>query len=164
MPKYILDTNVLLTADGKSDAAIACIRAAKSRLDVVQENGCLVLDSHYLILKEYGNKLSPIGPNTPGNAFLKWLLSNKANPAFCEEVALETNPDGSFATFPSDSALAAFDPSDRKFVALCLAHPEHPAIVNATDTDWHKDCEALERNGVQLEFLCPAEMIRARTA
>lgn len=162
-PKCILDTNVLLAADGKSDAAIACVRAAKNRLDTVREQGGLVIDAGFLILKEYGNKLSPLGPNTPGNAFLKWLLQNKATPALCEQVALELADDGSFTAFPSDPALAAFDPSDRKFVALALTHPERPVIVNATDTDWHKDQEALERSGVRLEFLCPAEMTRART-
>ncbi|TGE25076.1 hypothetical protein E5K00_07720 [Hymenobacter aquaticus] len=161
--KCILDTNVLLTADGKSDAGIGCIRAAKARLEEVRQHGGLVLDAGFLILKEYGNKLSPVGPNTPGNAFLKWLWQNKANPAFVDaQTALETAADGSFTAFPPDPDLAAFDPSDRKFVALALTHPERPVIVNATDTDWHKDHLALARHGVRLEFLCPDEMLRHR--
>jgi hypothetical protein len=162
MSKYILDTNVLLVADGRSSAALACVAAAKARLEAIRQEGILVLDTECLVLKEYGNKLSPVGPNTPGNAFLKWAWQNRANPLFCEQATLARRDDGTFAAFPSDPALAAFDPSDRKFVALTLTHPEHPPVVNATDTDWHKDREALTRNGVRVEFLCPAEMTRTR--
>ncbi|MCR5889298.1 hypothetical protein LRS06_16300 [Hymenobacter sp. J193] len=160
--KCILDTNVLLTADGKSDAGLACVRAAKTRLDTVREQGGLVIDAGFLILKEYGHKLQPLGPNTPGNAFLKWLLQNKATPVFCEQVPLEIAEDGSFAAFPADPNLARFDLSDRKFVAVALTHPAHPPIVNATDTDWHHAREALEGHGIRLEFLCPAEMTHSR--
>ena len=162
MSKRILDTNVLLVADGKSTAAVACVRAAVAALDSVKQHGGLVLDSHFLILKEYGNKLRPVGPNTPGNAFLKWLWQNKANPTYCEQVPLEITEDGSFAAFPDDPELADFDPSDRKFVATALTHPARPVIVNATDTDWQHHREPLERNGIQLEFICPEEMHRQR--
>lgn len=162
MPKYILDTNVLLTADGKSDAAVGCVRAANTRLEEVKEKGILVLETSFHILKEYGNKLSPLGPNTPGNAFLKWALQNKANPLYCEQVTLALTADGSFAAFPNDPDLVNFDPSDRKFVAAALTHPERPVIVNATDTDWHKAQPTLERNGVRLDFICPEEMSRVR--
>lgn len=163
MSKRILDTNVLLVADGKSTAALACVRAAKSQLEDIQQHGGLVLDASFLILKEYGNKLSPIGPNTLGNAFIKWVLQNRANPLFCEQVPLETTEDGSFTAFPNDPALAGFDLSDRKFVATALTHPERPVIINATDTDWHHHREALAHNGVQVEFICPDEMIRTRS-
>lgn len=162
MSKYILDTNVLLVADGRSSAALACVAASKARLEAIKQDGILVLDTEYLILKEYGNKLSPVGPNTPGNAFLKWAWQNRANPHFCEQTTLVRHEDGTFAAFPTDPDLAAFDPSDRKFVALTLTHPERPPIVNATDTDWHKDLVALTRNGVRVEFICPAEMTRVR--
>lgn len=67
----------------------------------------------------------------------------------------------SFAEFPADANLAGFDRADRKFVAVALASGDSPPIVNATDSDWWLFREALQRHGVQVEFLCP-ELMQAR--
>jgi hypothetical protein len=56
--------------------------------------------------------------------------------------------------FPDDPDLAAFDPADRKFVALALASDSHPSILNAVDSDWWHFREALRRAGVEVMFLC----------
>lgn len=63
-----------------------------------------------------------------------------------------------FPNFPADPELQNFDRSDRKFVAVALASGENPPIVNATDTDWWIFREALNRNGIQIAFLCPQHM------
>lgn len=159
---YLIDTNVPLTANGKSDAGPACVLAAVQRLIRLQTVEKLILDTGFLILKEYQNKLSPTGQPGVGDAFLLWAWRNHTNPKHCELATLELTEDGSFATFPSDPELAAFDPSDRKFVAAALTHEANPPIVNATDTDWHKDHVALTRNGVRIEFLCLEEMTKPR--
>lgn len=161
---YLIDTNVPLAANGKSSAEPPCVLAAVQRLRQLQRGEVLVLDDSFLILKEYQNKLSPTGQPGVGDAFLLWAWRNHANPRHCELVTLEPAEDGSFAAFPTDPALAAFDPSDRKFVAAARTHPANPPIVNATDTDWHKDYAALTSNGVQIEFICLAEMTRPRSA
>ncbi|HSU82609.1 MAG TPA: hypothetical protein VLR69_09330, partial [Thermoanaerobaculia bacterium] len=57
-----------------------------------------------------------------------------------------------------DPDLAAFDPSDRKFVAVAVASGEQPEILNASDTDWWHHREALSRHGVEVRFLCPQLM------
>jgi hypothetical protein len=49
--------------------------------------------------------------------------------------------------------------ADHKFVAVALAGPQPAAILNAVDGDWWEHHEALERNGVRVEFLCPGEMV-----
>jgi len=36
-----------------------------------------------------------------------------------------------------------------------VAHPEHPPILNAVDSDWWHHQDALARHGVRVEFLCP---------
>ncbi|MDO7884189.1 hypothetical protein [Hymenobacter cheonanensis] len=159
---YLIDTNVPLAANGKSDAGPACVLTAVQRLVQLQTAEKLVLDSGFLILKEYQNKLSPTGQPGVGDAFLLWAWRNHTNSKHCELATLELAEDGSFAAFPNDPALAAFDPSDRKFVAAALTHAANPPIVNATDTDWHKDHAALNRNGVQIEFLCMEEMTKPR--
>lgn len=159
---YLIDTNVPLAANGKSSAEPACMRAAAARLRQLQLSEILVLDAGFLILKEYQNKLSSTGQPGVGDAFLLWAWRNHANPRHCELVTLDTADDGSFAAFPGAPELAAFDLSDRKFVAAALTHPARPPVVNATDSDWHYHREALEQHGVQIEFLCPAEMNRPR--
>ena len=163
MPTCILDTNVLLTADGKSAANADCVRISKARLNEIMQNGVLVLDKNFLILKEYGLKLSSAGPNTSGNAFLKWALQNRATPR-CHQVQLTALGEHEFASFPhADPALARFDPPDRKFVALCLAHPAKPPVVVAGDRGWHRHEAALLPHGVRVEFLCADDTTYSRT-
>jgi hypothetical protein len=159
---YLIDTNVPLTANGKSDAGPACVLAAVQRLTQLRAAEKLVLDAGFLILKEYQNKLSPTGQPGVGDAFLLWAWRNHTNPKHCELATLVVTEEGSFDAFPTDPELAAFDPSDRKFVATALTHAANPPIVNATDTDWHKDHAALTRNGVRIEFLCKEEMTKPR--
>ena len=162
MPTCILDTNVLLTADGKSEASDDCVRTSKSRLNEIKQNGVLVLDKDFLILKEYGLKLSPLGPNTPGNAFLKWALQNRATPR-CHQIQLTPLGEHEFESFPhSDPILDKFDPPDRKFVALSLAHPAKPPIIVAGDRGWHRHEAALLLHGVKVEFLCADDTTYSR--
>lgn len=47
-----------------------------------------------------------------------------------------------------------FDRSDRKFVAVSMPSLNQPSIANAVDSDWWDACEALEKVGVRIEFLC----------
>lgn len=159
---YLIDTNVPLVANGASDAHLTCVLAAIQRLRQLQQQEILVLDDTFLIIKEYQKQLSPTGQPGVGDAFLLWVWRNHTNPQHCELVTIEPDPDKGFVAFPDDPDLRRFDPSDRMFVAATLIHPARPIIVNATDTDWHKDREALERNGIHVEFICPEEMARSR--
>ena len=162
MPHYLVDTNVPLAANGASDADPACVLAAVQRLLHLQQSEILVLDDGFLILSEYNHKLNHRGQPGVGDAFYRWALQNRSNPRHCAQVALPLAPDGSFAAFPAAPELAKFDLSDRKFVAAALAHPANPPVINATDKDWHEHHAALARQGVRVEFLCPAEMTRPR--
>ena len=93
---------------------------------------------------------------------MKWVFDNQANPAHCETVAITRTADDfeNFAEFPDDPELALFDFSDRKFVAVALCSEHSPSVLNAVDSDWAHASEALERNGVKIEFLCGRESIR----
>ena len=84
------------------------------------------------------------------------LLTNLANPQRCRRVPV-TITNGEFDSFPADPALANFDPSDRKFVAVASADPSHPPIYNAVDSDWGQPgiAAALEACQVQVKQLCP---------
>ena len=154
----VIDTNVLLVASQKAEQASQdCVRNCVNELDQVRLACCLLLDSGYRILKEYLNKNSPTGEPCVGDAFLKWILKNQANPEQCEFVEITPRNDSvdDFHEFPDDPALASFDRSDRKFVAVARASQHRPAILNATDSDWCHHREVLEKHGVVIDFLCP---------
>jgi hypothetical protein len=46
------------------------------------------------------------------------------------------------------------DPSDRMFLAVAAAHPEHPPIVQATDSKWIGWEAELAKHGIAIEWLC----------
>jgi hypothetical protein len=159
--KLIIDTNVPLVANKAApQAGPSCVLACVKRITEIQNKHTVVLDDQHLILREYRNKLSSAGQPGVGDAFLKWVLTNLKNPHRCEHIHITqvALPDGSasYEEFPTDPDIATFDVSDRKFVAVSLAHPERPPILNAVDSDWWIHLRALKRHGVTVEFVCGA--------
>ena len=151
----IADTNVPIVANGKSpqaspDCVINCVR----RLMQIQQNEILVLDDRWLIIQEYQKNLSSSGQPGVGDAFLKWVLTNQYNPKRCQRIQITEISEYNFAEFPNDPNLAGFDLSDRKFVAVAIAHPQKPPILNAVDSDWRDFRNQLASHGVQVEFIC----------
>ena len=151
----IVDTNVLVVANQKApQASPTCVIACIQKLRQIQQEQILVIDDSWRILNEYKKQAYEVGQPGVGDAFLKWVLVNQANRDRCHPIPI-TPQENSFAEFPNDPALEKFDPSDRKFVAVALTHPEHPAITNAVDRDWYEFQQSLESHGIQIEFLCP---------
>ena len=81
MSAVVIDTNILLVADGQAPhMSPACRIECLNRLERAKATERVVLDQQRLILEEYGRKLNPSKrPPSPGCAFLKWLLVNQAN-------------------------------------------------------------------------------------
>ena len=121
--------------------------------------GRVTLDDTHRILDEYMKKTDPNRGKHVGQVFLKWLLRNLSS---CLYVTLHEHPERGFASFPEDPELALFDPSDRKFVAVAAACEECPPILQAADSKWLGWADALLRNGVNVEFLCPEDLKRFR--
>ncbi len=163
-PALVLDTNVLLVANGRhTGASDECRVACIERLLGVQQNGVTVLDDAHRILTEYRRKTRPNQPKEPGDAFLKWLLQNQANQDRVQTVAVsETSPNW-FAEFADDNLQARFDPSDRKFVAVAMAHPARPAVAQAADSKWLAWQGELQAMGVAVELLCPEDLNQAQS-
>lgn len=159
MSAVVIDTNVLVVANGKSEqAGPDCVLACLSALEEAKARKRILLDSGMRILDEYRRNANLSGQPGLGDAFLKWLWSNQANPHHCAPVAItpmDGDPDN-FQEFPNDPRLGGFDRSDRKFVAVALGSGRQPGILNATDSDWWNFREALEANGLHIAFLCPA--------
>jgi len=156
----VIDTNVPVVANGQGGDFPGCVVACLRCLIEFRRSGVLVLDDGWRIIREYMGNLRSSGQPGVGDAFLKWVLTNWANPTRCCLVAIAESGSGrkDFAEFPADPRLAEFDPDDRKFVAVARAHPQHPPILQALDSEWWHCRETLAENQVDVTFLCPAEI------
>ncbi len=158
---FVVDTNAILVANRQhADVSEACVAACAKKLLLITNQERIAIDDGYRILREYQNKTQPHVGKRPGDAFVKWVLRNNANPQRCDRVPLVAHPDREFASFPDDKRLAGFDPPDRKFVAVAAAHAERPPILQATDSKWVGWAPALQDHGVTVEFLCPEDIGR----
>jgi hypothetical protein len=156
----IVDTNVAVVANGRNThAGVRCVANCANELNTILKTGAVVLDSGRRVLNEYIGNLRASGQPGVGDQFLKWVLTNLANPDRCVLVELHPNSASvtGFTEVPNDPELSAFDRSDCKFLALSVSHAEHPPIVNATDSDWATFHTAISRLGVTVRFLCPDE-------
>lgn len=156
MMKAVIDTNVLLVANGQhdevsTDCVIECVR----RLQAMEKSGVTVIDDGYRILTEYQHKTSLNPPKGVGDVFLKFLLRNTGNPTRVEQVSLTELAQNEFAEFPDPALQPVFDASDRMFVAVAHAHPDKPPVWQAADSKWLDWWPALQAQGVTVEFLCP---------
>ena len=157
----IVDTNVVVVANGRSEQASSdCVEICGERLEEIMRGEVkLVLDNRWIILREYMQNLRSNGADV-GDRFLGWILVNKDYR--CDLVSI-TPVDGSenvFEEFPDDPALKAFDPADRKFIAVACAHPEKPPILQAVDSQWLDFRDAFRENGVTVKFICEADIQR----
>lgn len=157
----VIDTNVILVANGQhADVSSGCTVACAQRLYEMKQTGRVAIDSGYQILLEYQHKTTPNVGKRPGDVFLKWLLQNASNPQRCDQVALTGHDERGFESFPDDARLEAFDPPDRKFVAVAAAHPDKPPILQAADSKWLGWAPALREHGIDVEFLCPRDIVK----
>lgn len=158
-----IDTNVPIVANGKADHAGAdCEEACIVALLRSRDENTLLLDASGEILDEYRRNLRPSGQPGLGDAFFKWIWDRQGRDEICRFVAISPHRARKYAEFPADPDLAAFDPSDRKFVAVVLADGGKAAVWNATDSDWRIHEGALRRNGIRVVHLCPGIASRRR--
>lgn len=159
---YIVDTNVPVVANGKSpQASTNCVLACIEIIDNLQkDNYKLVLDDNWLIIKEYQKNLSHKGQPGIGDAFLKWVLTNRKNPNRINMVKItpKNNNNTDFNEFPNDPGLTNFDPEDKKFIAVSIAHNNHPPIIQGVDCKWYHFKNHLKKFNVELEFICQEEL------
>lgn len=162
-PEVAADTNVLIVANNRESpqAGLACVLACIEKLEWIRSEGILLLDGERLILQEYQYYLNHSGMPGPGDRFFKWLWDNQANDRRCRTIDVTLDDEREFAEFPVDPDLRSFDRSDRKFVAVVVASKSGAEVINASDTDWWISREALQRNGIDVVFLCP-ELMREK--
>ena len=102
MNSFIVDTNVLVVANGKYQKANEddVFECQNFLIDIRKRQ--LSVDSSELIFKEYFTHASRSGQPGIGDAFAKWLWYNQWNPSICEQVTITTHPEREFLEFPED--------------------------------------------------------------
>lgn len=122
----------------------------------------MFIDAAGEIIAEYRNNLAAFKDPRAGNAFFKWLLTNEWNPQKVTHVVITVKADDNskFNELPDPPDGVRYDPSDRKFLAVSAAHPEHPPVLQALDSKWWGWKDALEKTGVVIHFVCPDEIAR----
>lgn len=154
----VVDTNVLLVANGGPSHTASCTLACANQLMKIQKSGCVVLDQGYEILGEYAKKQTANGQPGIGFQFWKWLLNTKGGTDHCQFVKITKVEPAGYEEFPDHEDLVDFDLSDRKFVAVAVAHGSSPLIYQASDSKWWGWKEALQQCRITVEFLCPKEI------
>jgi hypothetical protein len=103
--------------------------------------------------------LTELRGNLKGGSFLRDLF-NRVFMAGHRFDWIDIEYDQSGAILPEEIELPGFEPADRKWVALHLAHDDHPPIHNAYDGDWIKHEDDLKRARVAVTHLCEMELRR----
>lgn len=161
MAEVVVDTNVLLVAEGKhADVSEECVLACVQRLRLITQTEKVVIDDGFRLISEYQSKLDLRRGKGAGTAFLKWLMQNQANRRRVERVTLTETSKNCFAEFPVSTLETHFDPSDRKFPAVSNAHPAKPPVLQAVDSKWLRWWPDLAAAGINVEFVCPEDICR----
>jgi len=148
----VIDTNVLIVANGNSghasiDCELACI-------DLLEKTTALaiVIDENTLIMSEYQKHCSHKGAPGVGDMFFKYLHDNQHDPSSSIlQVKINPIPDvkRSFSELPENE----FDLSDRKFLATAVA--ANAEVINSTDSDWEEQSGLMQQLDVTISQLCP---------
>lgn len=165
MKRKILDTNVIISASGDRSSQIteACIDRCRLLLfECTTGNLQIVIDcgehgSH--ILHEYRQQFRYY-EGTYGKMFVRWILHNTMNEQYIIQIPITYLDGDEYREFPKDRDLEGFDPKDRKFIAVAIAHYQYEdqiaPIVQSADMKWSKFVSAFAKHHVEVEFICPS--------
>ncbi len=168
MAAVVIDTNVLVVANGKSAApqtSQECVILCRKRLaEILRGSEKILLDDKKRIIQEYKNNLNEKGRGF-GDRFWLELKRRVYNPKGYPNtvVIIEITPlagNGTeFEEFPNDdAALKNFHKKDKKFVAVAIAYQhdsgEEAPILKAEDIGWDQFKDALTAHGIHVYSIC----------
>ena len=151
MTPFVVDTNVAIVANGReTDADEQCRLSCIKRLRSLADDEVVAIDNLGLILAEYKKRLHFSGMPGVGDAFFKHVFNNQFQEKRVRRVTVTRSDDArrGFEELPQN----AFDPSDRKFLAVSVV--AGAVVLNATDSDWAEQDELMDRLGVEVRQLC----------
>lgn len=122
MSSVVIDCNVLIVANKMSDSAGEdCEEACITRLMQVKlQRECVLLDESDGIWKEYDRYIPYPYPPGMVSEFFYWMWQGNSRRVVITP-RINTDRIEDYEEFPSDPALANFDKSDRKYVAVAIA-------------------------------------------
>ena len=171
MDAVIVDTNVIVIANGETDhASLDCVERCQQRLKQITFQ-CIktVVDDKWRILNEYRRNANVVRQKGVGDGFVKRLLQNWSYPDICTMIKITplAGNGTEFEEFPNDDeALKDFHKNDRKFIAVALAHQrdtgETAAILLAIDRGWLEFMSALASHGINVDLICEEDIQRPR--
>ena len=101
MTEVVIDTNVLLVAEGKhGDISEECITRCADRLEAIQKSAIVVIDDAFRVINEYMQKLDVKKDKKAGAVFLKWLVNNQADTRRVMQVRLTETGTDQYDEFP----------------------------------------------------------------
>lgn len=153
----VIDTNVLIVANGGSDQADdQCRRAVERALNEMEGRRSLVLDMSGDIQREYYRNINRDRQAGVGDRFFRRAFRSDVR-----WVRLTAVPGRGYEEFPDDRRLEEFDRDDRKFVAATVASgTQETELLNAVDSDYSHHRVALREAGVRVRELCPQAIRR----
>jgi len=155
MPKYVIDTNVPIVANGKDGAIrLDCRLEAVRLLQEAIKFGTIFLDNGGEIEDEYRNHLNPRGQPGVGDRFYLEVINSSPN--IVARVDIAKRDDGEYCDLPQAIIDVGFDPSDRKFAAVAIK--SGAKVYNAVDSDWVEKRAVIEGSGIEIEFLCGCDL------
>ena len=168
MNAVIIDTNVLVVANGKAAAPQAtekCVILCRARLaEIFQGSEKILLDDKKRIIQEYKNNLNAKGRGH-GDRFwqelvrIMWRQDGEQEQVIRVKITPLAGNGTDFDEFPNDDAsLKDFHKKDRKFVAVALTYQRDSGqaapILKSEDSGWEEFRDALAAHGVQVDSIC----------
>ena len=168
MDAVIIDTNVMVVANGKAAAPQArckCIIRCRVRLaEILRGTEIILLDDKKRMIQEYKNNLNAKGRGH-GDRFWQelvrrmWRQEEGQEKVIRVRITPAVGNGTDFEEFPNDDAsLKHFHKKDRKFVAVALAYQhdsgQEAPILKAEDSGWEEFQDALAAHGVQVDSIC----------
>lgn len=172
MDAVIIDTNVMVVANGKAAAPQArckCIIRCRARLaEILRGPEKILLDDKKRIIQEYKNNLNKKGRGF-GDRFWQELVRRIWNPEDYPKkvITVPITPSAGngtdFEEFPNDDTLLKdFHKKDRKFVAVALAYQrdsdQEAPVLQAEDSGWEEFRSALAAHGVRVDSICEEDI------
>ena len=154
--EYVVDTNVLLVANGQSAMSLDCEETCVRFIQSFWRQHTLVIDDQFLVLGEYQHKLRAKRGGI-GDKFLKMALTSQSNVKRIT-ITRSGSTEHDFIEYPDTLSAMDIDPSDRKFFALSNANTAETPIAQASDSKWIGWAEALQAAGITVHFLCKSEL------
>ena len=152
MTTFVVDTNVAIVANGRgTHADMRCQLTCVKKLKTVAADEVVAIDAAGAILDEYATHLSFSGKPGMGDVFFKYVFDHQHQDDRVRRVAVTPSGDDrrGFEELPEN----AFDPSDRKFLAVAVVG--RAVVLNATDSDWGEQEALVDGLGVEVSQLCP---------